>query len=399
MIKTNVNDLALLGGKPIYEKPLHVGKPNLGDRDSINAMLDDIFDRLWLTNNGRYVQNLEKEIAKILDVKHCIAVCNGTIGLQLAFAAAGLQGEVIVPSFTFIGTVHALQWQGLTPVFCDVRPEDHTIDPEKIEELITENTSAILGVHLWGQACEIEKLQQIADQHNLVLIFDSAHAFMCSYHGKMLGGFGDAEVFSFHATKFFNTVEGGAVTTNDDALAERLRQLRNFGFDGHSFDNIVNIGINGKMNEISAAIGLANLESIDRFVEINRSNYDKYRELFSKIQGIDLLEYNPDERNNYQYVVAIIDQAKSNIRRDTLLDILHAEKILARRYFYPGCHNVPPYHERKTEIDSRMGTTNFLIENVLCFPTGPSITFDDIETIAALINFVFENSVEINRSI
>ncbi|HEX7488672.1 MAG TPA: aminotransferase class I/II-fold pyridoxal phosphate-dependent enzyme, partial [Anaeromyxobacteraceae bacterium] len=227
--KDEVGDFALLGGSPLFERPLHVGQPNLGDREQLHRLLDGILDRRWLTNHGPLVTELEARLAKLMGVGHCIAMCNGTVALEIAIRALGLKGEVIVPSFTFVATAHALQWQEITPIFCDVDPRTHTLDPDRVERVISSRTSGILGVHVWGRPCDVEGLSEVARRHRLALLFDAAHAFGVSRRGRMIGNFGDCEVFSFHATKFFNTFEGGAITTDDDDIARRCRLMRNFG--------------------------------------------------------------------------------------------------------------------------------------------------------------------------
>src|SRR4051794_14306014 len=220
-MKTEISHLAALGGSPVFNAPVYVGRPNIGNRERLLERINDMLDRRWLSNNGPYVQEFERKVAEYLGVRHCIAMCNGTVALEIAIRATGLRGEVIVPSFTFIATAHALQWQEITPVFCDIDPRTHLIDPAQLQRLITPRTTGIIGVHTWGQPCDIEALTQIAERRGLTLLFDASHAFGCSYNGKMVGGFGAAEVFSFHATKFFNTFEGGAIVTNNDDLATK----------------------------------------------------------------------------------------------------------------------------------------------------------------------------------
>lgn len=200
--KTRLEHLAIFGAAPAFNEKLHVGRPNIGNRDRLFQRINDLLDRRWLTNNGSYVQEFEQRIADMIGVKHCIPMCNGTVALEIAIRAAGLTGEVIIPSFTFIATAHALQWQEITPVFCDIDPHTYTINPWRVEAMITPRTTGIIGVHLWGQPCNVEALTEIARKHNLKLMFDAAHSFGCSYNGQMIGNFGDAEVFSFHATKF-----------------------------------------------------------------------------------------------------------------------------------------------------------------------------------------------------
>ncbi|MBC7955682.1 MAG: aminotransferase class I/II-fold pyridoxal phosphate-dependent enzyme, partial [Cytophagales bacterium] len=274
-VKKSIDELAVFGGPPAFDHKLYVGQPNLGDRASFMQRVERILDSKWYTNHGESVRELEAALCKYLGVKHCVAVCNATVGLEIAIRAMPMQGEVIIPSMTFVATAHALQWQQITPVFCDVAEDSHVLDPTQVRRLITDRTTGIIGVHLWGRACPVEELQAIADEHGLHLLFDAAHAFGCTHGGRMIGGFGKAEVFSFHATKFFNTFEGGAITTNDDELATRLRAMVNFGFTG--VDEVSYVGTNGKMNEVCAAMGLASMRSIDNFVATNRRNHEAYR--------------------------------------------------------------------------------------------------------------------------
>jgi len=272
-------------------------------------------------------------------------------------------------------------------------PRTHNIDPSKIENLITPRTTGILGVHVWGRACDIEALSGIARKHNLKLMFDAAHAFACTHQGQVIGGFGDAEVFSFHATKFFNTFEGGAITTNNDELAQRIRNMRNFGFAG--LDTVIDLGINGKMSEISAAMGLTSLESLDEFIAVNYRNYCAYREGLAGIPGVELVEYEPRERNNYQYIVIEIDEQTAGMSRDILVKILHAENVRARRYFYPGVHQMEPYRSYFPNARLVLPETEKLTQKVLQLPTGTSVSTSDIQIICDMIRFAFEHSRDI----
>lgn len=392
-MKTAVSDLAMFGGEPAFSSPLHVGRPNLGSPERLIERLREILDRRWLTNNGSFVQELERRIAEHVGVKHCIAMCNGTVALEIVSRAVGLDGEVIVPSFTFIATAHALKWQEITPVFCDIDPRTHTIDPDAIERLITPATTGIIGVHTWGRPCAIDALREIASRRGLRLIFDAAHAFSCSYGDRMIGSFGDAEVMSFHATKFFNTFEGGAVTTDDDEIARKVRLMQNFGFAGP--DNVVYIGTNGKMNEFSAAAGLTSLERLDDFIDCNRRNFACYSRELSEIKGIQLLQYDGRNRSNFQYIVCEIDHPQ--ITRDEVVRILQAEGVLARRYFYPGCHRMEPYRSYFPNARLLLPETEGLCERVLVLPTGTSVGESDIREICGLLHFVFENPETVRR--
>ena len=389
-MKLKVTELAICGAPPEFKQELHVGRPNIGNRACLLQRINDLLDRKWLTNDGPYLQEFEQRICELTGVKNCVAVCNATIGLEILARTIGLSGEVILPSFTFIATAHALRWQGVTPVFCDIDPTTHNIDPRRVEELITKRTSGIIGVHVWGRPCNVDALVDLARRHNLKLLFDAAHAFACSYKEGMIGGFGDAEIFSFHATKFVNTFEGGAVVTNDDELATRLRLMRNFGFTG--FDTVSCLGINGKMNEVSAAMGLTSLESLDSFIEANLRNYHLYRQQLAKVPGISVSPYQEDEKCNYQYVVLEIDEAATGVSRDMLADIFWAENVLVRRYFYPGCHRMEPYRTDDPQAGLRLPQTERLVKKVLCLPTGSAVSPSDIITICEIIAFITKHA-------
>jgi dTDP-4-amino-4,6-dideoxygalactose transaminase len=368
--------------QPIFEQPLHVGRPNIGSRETFLKYVGDIFDRRWLSNNGPLVQELESRIADYLGVKHCVAMCNGTVALEIAIRALGLEGEVIVPSYTFIATAHALHWQAITPVFADIDPITHNLDPDAVRRMITPRTSGIIGVHLWGRGAPVEKLQALADEYGLKLMFDAAHAFGCSYKGTMIGNFGACEVLSFHATKFFNTFEGGAVVTNDDKLAEAMRLMRNFGFAG--LDNVVHPGTNGKMIEIAAAMGLVNLDAIDDVIDANRRNYQAYREGLSGLPGIRLLPYDEAERNNYQYIVVEVD-ADCPVPRDRIIEALHAQNILARKYFWPGCHNMQPYRDLYPHAGLLLLNTQLVADRVIVLPTGTTMDEEMVRMVVAVL--------------
>ncbi len=389
--------LALFSAKPAFQEKLHVGRPNIGNREEFHRRIDGILDRRWLTNNGECVQELEARLASLLGVKHCIAMCNATVALEITIRALGLKGEVIVPSFTFVATPHSLQWQEITPVFCDIDPLTHNMDPRCVEKLLTPRTTGIIGVHLWGRPCDVEALSEIAQKHNLKLMFDAAHAFNCTHGGRMVGGFGNAEVFSFHATKFFNTLEGGAVATNDDDLAQQIRLMKNFGFAG--YDNVVYIGTNGKMNEVSAAFGLVGLENLDQFVAVNRANYQVYRQGLAGVPGISLIAYEEGERNNYQYIVCEVDHASAGISRDALMEVLHAENVVARRYFYPGCHRMEPYRSYFAHAGLLLPHTEALTKRVLLLPTGTAVGPGEIEKICRIIKVAVEHAPEVMRKV
>jgi len=393
--KDRLDDLAIFGGPPAFAERLHVGRPNIGDRSELLRRINDVLDRRWLTNKGPYVREFEQRVAELAGVDHCVAMCNGTVALEIAIRALELKGEVIVPSFTFIATAHALQWQEVTPVFCDVDPATDNIDPAQVEAAITPRTTGIIGVHVWGRPCAVERLEQLARQRGLRLLFDAAHAFACSHRGRMIGSFGDAEVYSFHATKFVNTFEGGAVVTNDAELAAKMRLMKNFGFAG--YDNVVCIGTNGKMSEVSAAMGLTCLDSLDDIVAINRRNYEAYRRGLAGLVGVEVLAYNDQERNNFQYVVLKIDEEQAGISRDQLVSVLHSENIMARRYFYPGCHQMEPYRSRLPYPAGQLPNTERLVQQVLSLPTGTSVDLNGVTAINQIVRLVVANPRAVRR--
>jgi dTDP-4-amino-4,6-dideoxygalactose transaminase len=375
--------LAIEGGAPAFTETLHVGRPNIGSQTAFFRRLQDMFDRKWLTNDGPFVKEFEKRLADYVGVRHCIAMCNATIALEILMRGVGFKGEVIVPSFTFIATAHALKWQEITPVFCDIDPATHNIDPRRVEELVTPNTTGIIGVHVWGRGCDVERLTDIAARHDLKLIFDAAHALGCSLEGKRIGSFGSAEVFSFHATKFVNSFEGGAIVTNDGDLAAKLRLMRNFGFS--DYDKVGYIGTNGKMTEVCAAMGLTSLEAIDEFIRTNQENHRVYEHHLAGIAGLTLLGYDESEKNNYQYVVVDIDADRFGLSRDRLVQALHAENVLARRYFYPGCHQMEPYRSYFPHAKLLLPETERLTKRVMLLPTGTAVDAGSIAKIGALI--------------
>lgn len=365
------------------ERILHVGAPNVGDRELFDRLVDGIFERRWFTNSGQLEKEFEAKLCEFLDVKYCIAVCNATVGLQLACHALGLTGEVIVPAFTFVATPHAVEWEGLKPVFADVDLETHTICPRSVESLVSDQTSGILGVHVWGQPCDISALENIARRHDLKLMFDAAHAFGCGHNDKMLGNFGECEVFSFHATKFFNTFEGGAIATNDDELAEKIRLMKNFGFAGQ--DRVVHLGTNAKMSEISAAMGLSVFASLDDILCHNKTNYLLYKNQLSQLNGVRVFSYDHLSHSNWQYIVLEIDESRFGMSRDQLHKFLESKNVRARRYFYPGCHVMEPYRSRSEVADGQLLRTEALCQRVLCLPTGTAVSTTDVERVCSLI--------------
>ena len=388
-----LSDLAIFGGTPRFREPLHVGRPHQVNRDALFRRLNAMFDRQWLTNDGPYVEEFERTLSQRLGIAHCLVTCNATAGLEILLKACALTGDIIVPSFTFAATAHAVQWSGLTPVFCDIDRRTHNIDPRDVEKQVTQRTSAILAAHLWGRACDVEALEAIAARHDLYLFFDSAQAFGCSHHGRPIGGFGDAEVFSFHATKPVTTFEGGAVTTDDHGLAEKVALMRSFGFA--DYDEVVSVGTNAKMSEVGAAMGLTSLEAFAAVVNVNCRHLAQYARDLQGLPGVTLIEFEAKDTPNYQFVVAEIDAEFTGITRDLLQRVLWAEQVLARRYFYPGCHRMSPYVRPDGQPVRTLPVTDDLASRVLCLPTGTALTSDDVAGVCEIVRYAVEHGHDI----
>ena len=385
-----LNHLAVLGGQPAFDESLHVGRPNVGDRDRLLRRIEAVLDRAWFTNHGPMVQEFEAVLADRLGVRNVVAVANGTLGLEIATRAVGATGEVIVPSFTFAATPHAVRWQGMVPQFADIGSGAHVLDPASVEGLITSKTSTIIGVHTWGEPCAIRELEAIAAQHGLALLFDAAHAMGCTHEQSPIGGNGAAEVFSFHATKYVNAFEGGAVATNDDALADSIRHMSNFGFEGH--DVVGSVGTNAKMNEVSAAMGLTSLESEPHFAAYNREMWEAYAEGLADIPGLSLRRYSATEQNSHQYVVVEVDRCETGLSRDAVLAALQAEGCLARRYFFPGCHRMEPYASERSLGAAALPNTEALTGRVMILPTGTAMSAERVGKVCALIARIIEQA-------
>ncbi|MCC7071435.1 MAG: DegT/DnrJ/EryC1/StrS family aminotransferase [Deltaproteobacteria bacterium] len=382
-MKRSVEDLAIFGGTRTFAEDKHVGRPNLGDRAAFHKKIDEIFDRVWLTNDGPVVRELEARIANITGARHALAVCNATVGLELVAHGLELSGEVVLPAWTFVATAHAMRWVGLTPVFSDVERSTHHLSAELAARRITPRTTAILATHLWGEPCDVDALTALAKKHRLKLIFDAAHAFGVGVGQRPIGTFGDAEVFSFHGTKFVNSFEGGAITTNDDELARRLRLMRNFGFAG--FDLVLHLGTNAKMHEASAAMALVNMDAMGVFMTANRVNLETYQQALADVPGVRLRRPSGNGQRNFQYVVAEVDEALTGVSRDDILAVLQAEGVIARRYFYPGAHRMEPY---VSEEQPSLPMTEEIAAQVLILPTGTAMSPVDICLVTDLIRFV-----------
>lgn len=390
-------DLALFTGVPTFRERRAVGRPNIVDPAKVLDRIAGALDQVWLTNDGPLVRELEERLADYLDVPHCIATSNATAALELVMRSLDLSGEVIVPSWTFIADPHAVLWTGLDPVFCDVDRVTQCIDPERVEAAITPDTSAILAVHLWGRGCDVRALADIADRHGLELIYDAAHALGCRIEGRRVGGFGRAEVFSLHATKMVNSFEGGVITTSDDDHAATLRRARNFGFCDE--DEVSMAGTNAKMSEPSAAMGLTSFEAIDELIAHNHANYDAYRAAVAAIPGVDLPAIDASDDSNRHYVVLDIDAEAAGLTRNEIVDVLRADNVWARRYFYPGCHRQEPYRTTHPDAGSTLPVTEALAERVMVLPTGSAVVPEDASRIGSLIATAVDQAPAVRRTL
>jgi dTDP-4-amino-4,6-dideoxy-D-glucose transaminase len=393
-MKHGVQHLALFGGQAAFPDGRRVGKPVLGVRERFLERMNRVLDNEWLTNMGPMVREFEDRVAEVAGVRHCVSVCNGTAGLTLLAGDLALTGsrgdEVIIPTLTFPATAHAVSWLGLTPVFCDVDPVTGLIDPDLAESAITPRTRAIIAVHLWGQVCDVARLGKIAESNGLRLYFDAAPALGCSYRDTPVGGLGDAEVFSFHATKIANTFEGGAVVTDDDAFADRMRALRNFGFGADGA--VHSLGTNAKLNEAAAAMGLTSLEVLDDTIRCNRANYEEYRRALAGIPGVAVVEFDERNRNNHHYMMVTVESQTAGLHRDLLLDLLRAENVAAQPYFSRAMHQLTPYLGRPT---GPLPHAETLCERLLALPTGPQVDAGDIAVISDVIRTAVAHAPEV----
>ncbi len=376
-----IGDPAILGGAPQFRDVLHVGRPNIGDRDRLLARINGLLDRRWLSNDGPLVRELEEVMAVAHGVAGAVAVCNATLGLQLLARALDLRGEILMPAFTFVATAHAVMWQGAQPQFVDIDPHDHNLSVAALEGAITERTGGIVGVHVWGRPCSVAALEALGAAHDLPVIFDAAHALGVAGPDGTVGGGGDAEVLSLHATKFVNSFEGGIVLGNDAALLDEVRSLRNFGFA--DYDSVTAIGTNAKMPEICAAMGLTSMESAASFAAANEANFVAYRDGLVDLPGVRLLDDFEGITPNFQYVVLEVDEAVTGVPRDTLIEALHAENVLARRYFYPGCHRHAPYRTSGRSWD--LPVTDEVARRVVVLPTGTAMDPSSCTAVGQLV--------------
>ena len=362
-------------------KKILVTQPTLPNLDEFVESLKEIWDSKWITNNGKFHQEFEEKLAKHLGVEYISLFSNGTLALMTAIQAMGLEGEVITTPYSFVATAHALVWNKITPVFVDV-DQYGNLDPDKIEAVITEKTTAVLPVHVYGNPCQHDRIEAVTKRNNLKLIYDAAHAFGVEENGNSILNYGDLSILSFHATKVFNTIEGGAVISHTAEMKKHIDHLKNFGFENET--TVVETGINAKMNELQAAYGLLQLKTINEQIEKRKTVTHKYRELLKDVKGISFLEDQKNVKHNYAYFPIFVNENKYLMSRDDLYQKLKDHNIFGRRYFYPLITDFSPYKEIvRNDLDNAKNIAN----KVICLPIYPDIEAKTITEIVKLINY------------
>lgn len=373
--------------------PITVTSPLLPDLDEYNQLLQDIWSRKWITNMGHYHEELESALAKYLEVEYISLFTNGTLPLITALQALSIRkGEVITTPYSFVATTHSIWWNGLTPVFVDVDPNTGNIDPDKIEAAITDKTVAIMPVHVYGCPCDVERIDAIAKKHNLKVIYDAAHAFGVTYKGKSVLEWGDVSTLSFHATKVFNTIEGGAMVVRTPEMKRYIDELKNFGFEDET--TVLAPGINSKMDEMRAAYGLLNLKQVDWAIEQRKSVAKRYVEALEGVKGIEIFPYIKQQVSlldegkdgkgsfswNFAYFPILITE-DFGISRDALYEKMKAQGVMGRRYFYPLISNFEPYSHYESAKAANLPIATRLAEQVICLPMHPYLTVEDINRV------------------
>jgi len=365
------------------EKPILVTKPTLPPLKEFIPYLEQIWDNCWLTNNGPMHHRLEDELAEYLGVKHISLFSNGTLALISALQALGIKGEVITTPFSFVATTHSLWWNGIKPVFVDIEPETFNLDPAKIEAAITPQTTAIMPVHVYGNPCNVQEIKRIADKHGLKVIYDAAHAFGVFKDGESILNQGDLSILSFHATKVFSTIEGGAIISHDEQMKHHIDNLKNFGFRGETV--VEEPGINAKLNEVQAAYGLIQLKYVDGFIAKRQTIVQTYRNALENIAGIRVLQDFPGVRHAYSYFPILVDEAVFGMSRDALYEFLKTQNVFCRRYFFPLISEFEPYRELPTANAENLPIASRVARQVVCLPIYVDLELDVVRQISALI--------------
>jgi len=365
------------------EKPILVTQPELPPLEEFHELLKDIWTTKWLTNNGKYHQALESELAAFLGVPYLSLFSNGTMALITALQTLRITGEVITSPYSFVATTHALHWNGIKPIFCDVESDFFNLDPAKIEAAITPKTTAILPVHVYGNPCRVDEIAKIADTYGLKVIYDACHAFNVNINGQSVMNYGDLSVLSFHATKVYNTIEGGAIICHDEKTKKRIDYLKNFGFADEV--TVVAPGINAKMNEIQAAYGLLQLKYVKEAIEKRKVVADQYRLLLANTPGIRVLHDIPEVQHNNPYFPILIDHKAFGTSRDEVYEELKKYNIFGRRYFYPLISQFPTYRGLPTASAENLPVAELVAKQVLCLPIYPGLPIDKVEKICRII--------------
>ena len=356
-----------------------VTSPLLPDLDELNVLLKDIWNRKWITNNGHYHQELEKALCEYLKVPYISLFTNGTLPLITALQALRVTGEVITTPYSFVATTHSLWWNGIKPVFVDIDPATGNIDPDKIEAAITPRTTAIMPVHVYGKPCDTARIQEIADKYGLKVIYDAAHAFGVEVDGESVLTAGDMSTLSFHATKVYNTIEGGALVMHDAQTKKRIDYLKNFGFAGET--EVVAPGINSKMDEVRSAYGLLNLKQVDRAIEARHQVAVKYRAALRDVPGITFFDDMPGVRHNYSYFPIFVDAERYGMSRDELYFKMKEHNVLGRRYFYPLISTFSTYRGLDSATRENLPNAYRMADEVICLPMHHALTEEDVERV------------------
>ena len=364
-------------------KPITVTSPLLPPIEEFDSLLRDIWDRKWITNNGHYHRELERALCTYLGVEHISLFTNGTLPLITALQALRITGEVITTPYSFVATTHSLWWNGIRPVFADVDPRTGNLDPDRIEAAITPQTTAILPVHVYGNPCDTERIRQIADKYGLKVIYDAAHAFGVRVGGESVLKAGDISTLSFHATKTYNTVEGGALVCHDARTKQRIDYLKNFGFAGET--EVVAPGINSKMDEVRAAYGLLNLRYVDEAIEARRKVAVRYRSALRGVPGITFFDDVPRVRHNYSYFPIFVDAERYGTTRDELYFRMKEAGVLGRRYFYPLISTFSTYRSLPSAAASNLPVATKMADEVICLPLHHELSERDVERVLNLI--------------
>lgn len=369
------------------EKPIYVVKPSLPPLEEYVEEIKDMWETGIMTHQGPKHQKLQKDLKEYLGVNNITLFANGHLSMELGMEALNLTGEVITTPFTFASTTQAILRNGLTPVFCDINPDDFTIDCDKLESLITEKTCAILPVHVYGNICDVERIQQIADKHNLKVIYDGAHAFGEIYKGENVANFGDMTMFSFHATKVFNTVEGGCITYRDCQLTQHLEGLRQFG-QIVGTESTPYVGTNAKMTDMHAAMGLCNLVHFDEYIAKRKKIVERYRERLLGVEGLKLSIVQDNLKSNYAYFPLVIEEEKTGVSRDMVIEKLRENNIFVRKYFYPLCSDFECIVENG--IQSNVPIAKYISDRVITLPDYSDLTLDEADEICDVILSLYE---------